>query len=229
MDLSICIPTYEMNGKGDIFLEHSFKLLNKQTFKNFNIIISDHSKNDLIKDLCTKYLKDLNIVYIKNSENIGNSSSNINNAIKNADGKLIKILFQDDFLYNEESLENTFKNFDFKNDNWLVSRCEHSSNGKSFYRDFKPYYNDNIHLGNNTISSPSVLTILNNKPLLFDENLIWLMDCDYYKRCYEKFGNPKILNIITVVNRVGNHQISNTLATENLKEKEYKYIIEKYK
>ena len=227
--LSICIPTYEMNGKGDIFLEHSFKILEKQTYKDFNVIISDHSKSDLIKNLCDKYNNSLDIVYIKNSENIGNSSANINNAIKYANGKLIKVLFQDDFLYNEDSLEITVDNFDLNKDKWLVSRCEHSYDGFTFNRDFKPTYNDNIHLGNNTISSPSVLTILNDLPLLFDENLIWLMDCDYYKRCYIKFGSPKILNAITAVNRVGSHQVSNTLATQEIRDNEHQYVINKYK
>lgn len=228
MTLSICIPTYEMNGKGDIFLEHSFKILTTQTFKDFNVIISDHSKSDLIKNLCDKYRDKLDIVYLKYIENIGNSSANINNAIKHANGILIKILFQDDFLFNEDSLEITVSNFDTTKHKWLVSRCEHSHDGNTFVRDFKPHYNDNIHLGNNTISSPSVLTILNDNPLLFDENLIWLMDCDYYKRCYIKFGEPKILNAITAVNRIGGHQVSNTLATEEIKNNEHKYVIEKY-
>lgn len=228
MTLSICIPTYEMNGKGDIFLEHSFKILTTQTFKDFNVIISDHSKSDLIKNLCDKYRDKLDIVYLKYIENIGNSSANINNAFKHANGKLIKVLFQDDFLFDEDSLEITVGNFDTTKHKWLVSRCEHSHDGHTFVRDFKPHYNDNIHLGNNTISSPSVLTILNDNPLLFDENLIWLMDCDYYKRCYIKFGEPKILNAITAVNRIGDHQVSNTLATEEIKNNEHKYVIEKY-
>ncbi len=227
--LSICIPTYEMKGNGVNFLEHSFKKLTQQTFKDFEIIISDHSLDEEIKNLCVKYEKILNIVYIKNTNNIGSSSANVNNAIKYASGKIIKFLFQDDFLYNEDSLEITINNFDLKKDKWLVSRCEHSIDGVSFIRDFKPVYNDKIFLGNNTISSPSVLTILNDKPFLFDENLIWLMDCDYYKRCYDSFGLPKILNVITVVNRIGGHQVSNTIVNNEIEQKELYYIKEKFK
>ena len=227
--LSVCIPTYEMNGKGATFLEHSFKILENQGFKDFNVVISDHSSNTDIKDLCYGYRDKLDIVYLKNINGIGNSSSNINHAIKHANGKLIKVLFQDDFLYNEDSLEITVVNFDLNKDKWLVSRCEHSHDGFTFTRDFKPVYNHDIHLGNNTISSPSVLTVLNDEPLLFDENLIWLMDCDYYKRCYNKFGLPKILNAITAVNRVGDHQVSNTLATQEIKNNEYKYVLNKFK
>jgi cellulose synthase/poly-beta-1,6-N-acetylglucosamine synthase-like glycosyltransferase len=210
------------------FLEHSFKILVNQTFKDFDIIISDHSNNDEIKKLCEKYSEKLDIKYIKNTENRGNSSQNINNAIKNSESKLIKIIFQDDFLYDKDSLKHTVDNFDLSKDKWLVSRCEHSYDGVTFHRDFSPVYNHNIHFGNNTISSPSVLTILNDNPLLFDENLIFLMDCEYYKRCYDNFGLPKILNIITAVNRVGKHQVSNYIVNTEISNKETNYVKNKF-
>lgn len=226
--LSVCIPTYEMNEFGYIFLKHSLDILVKQTFKDFNVVISDHSKTDLIRDLCNEYKDMLDIHYFRNTENIGNSSANINNAIKKAGGKLIKILFQDDFLYGNNSLEDIAKNFDLEKDHWLVTACKQTKDGVTFFRPFYPKYNNKIYLGNNTISSPSVLTIKNNNPLLFDEKLIWLMDCDYYKRCYEAFGKPKIFNSIIVVNRIGDHQVSNTKATKLVRENEYDYILKKY-
>ncbi|OGF21717.1 hypothetical protein A2Y83_03275 [Candidatus Falkowbacteria bacterium RBG_13_39_14] len=226
--LTVCIPTYEMMGFGEKFLKHNFDILKEQTFKNFEVIISDHSKTDLIENLCEQYKNLLDIKYFKNNENRGSSSANINNAIKNAKGKLIKIIFQDDFLYEKKSLEKIVNNFDFKKDNWLITACEHTVDGVNYYRPFYPKYHDKIHLSRNTISSPSALTIKNENPLLFDENLIWAMDCDYYKRCYDKFGEPKILNEINVVNRAGTHQVSNTIVNEVLQEKEYKYLLKKY-
>lgn len=226
--ISICIPTYEMNGKGHIFLKDSLKIISNQTFKDFNVIISDHSKNNLIENLCKVYTNKLNIKYFKNSDNIGSSSANINNAIKKADGGLIKILFQDDFLLNEKSLEEIVKNFDINKDRWLITACEHTKDGKNLFRPFYPRYNNLIQFGKNTISSPSVLTIKNENPLLFDERLVWLMDCDYYKRCYDKFGDPKILNKINVVNRIGKHQISILTVNIKIKIKELIYILIKF-
>lgn len=217
-----------MEGLGAKFLRESFEILVKQTFKDFDIVISDHSTGDDIKNLCEEYGSQLEIHYFKNSENRGKSSANLNNAIKHATGKLIKILFQDDFLFDDKSLAKTVANFDLEKDFWLASACEHSKDGKTFIRPFYPKYNRKIHLGKNTISSPSVITIKNDSPLLFDENLIWLMDCDYYRRCYESFGEPKILNEITVVNRMGDHQVTQTLATGKLREKEHRYIVVKY-
>lgn len=228
MKISICIPTYEMHGQGVNFLKKNFEVLSNQTYKNFEVIVSDNSKDKLIENLCNEFKEKLEIVYLKNNFKIGNSSANINNAIKNARGDLIKIIFQDDFLYSDKSLEEIAENFDLKNDKWLITACEHTSDGINFIKPFYPKYNNFIQFGYNTISSPSVLTILNNKPLLFDEELMWLMDCDYYKRCYDSFGKPKILNKINVVNRIGAHQVTSTMVNRGLKNKEFFYIFRKY-
>lgn len=227
--ISIVIPTYEMNGLGREFLKHNFEVLSKQTFKDFDVVISDHSKNDDVESLCKEYEHILKISYLRNTHRIGSSSANINNAIKHAKGTLIKILFQDDFLASEYSLKQIADNFDLKTDTWLVTACKHTNNGVDFYKDYYPKYNDKIHLGKNTISSPSVLTIKNDSPLLFDEKLIWLMDCDYYKRYYIAYGEPKIINEIGIVNRVGEHQITNTLATEMIRDVERLYVKEKFR
>lgn len=226
--LSVCIPVYDMGGVGHIFLKHSLDIITKQTFKDFDVVISDYSTTNLIKDLCETYKDSLDIKYFKNTDPIGGMAANLNNVIRNATGKLIKLICQDDFLYDEKSLEHTINNFDLEKDTWMVSACEHSKDGKTFFRPFYPRYNKDIVRGNNTISSPSVLTIKNENPLLFDTNLKWLVDCDYYKRAYDSFGLPKILNKITVVNRIGEHQITNTEATDLVRKKEHSYVRDKY-
>lgn len=217
-----------MHGLGEKFLRQSFDILTNQTFKDFEVIISDHSRTDVIKNLCDEYKGRLDIGYYRNLKNIGSSSANINNAIKKASGKLIKILMQDDFLYTNKSLEEIVQYFDMEIDHWLITACEHTTDGINFYRPFYPKYHDKIHIGRNTISSPSVLTIKNDKPLFFDEKLLQRTDGDYYKRCYDCFGEPKILNIINVVNRAGPHQVSNTMITESLQDTEYQYVLTKY-
>lgn len=219
-----------MNGNGARFLQESFDILTRQTFTDFDVVVSDHSRDNAVFTVCETYKHTLTIQYLRNTDNKGNSSANINNAIQHAEGTLIKILFQDDFLYDEQSLQNIVEGFDIHTDTWLVTACMHSPNNKEgdFFRPFYPQYNNLIHFGRNTISSPSVLTILNQSPLLFDEHLIWLMDCDYYKRCYNSFGNPKILNTINVVNRVGSHQVTTHIVNNILKVKEFIYILKKY-
>ena len=102
---SIAIPTYGYNGKGAEFLKFSLDILKKQTFKDFEIIISDHSIDNTISEILPKYSNNLNITYIKNDVGRGVISPNINNAMKECNGKYIKILFQDDFLYDYNSLQ----------------------------------------------------------------------------------------------------------------------------
>lgn len=217
-----------MKGRGVEYLKYNLDKLKEQSFNDFDVIISDHSANDDIKNLCSEYKKYLDIHYYKNKDRQGNSSANLNNAIKNATGKLIKVIFQDDFLYEKSSLEEIVRAFDLEKDEWLISASEHSTDGITFTKPFRPKYNNKIHLGENTISSPSVLTIKNNCPIFFDENLIWLMDVDYYKRLHARYGKPKILNRITVVNRIGEHQLSSQIP-EQTKQTEIIYVKEKFK
>jgi glycosyltransferase involved in cell wall biosynthesis len=226
--VSIAIPTYEMHNKGAEFLIFALNGIFHQTYKNIEVVISDHSKNDDVKNACNEWSsKGLNIHYLKNEENRGSSSANINNAIKHSTGKYIKILFQDDFLYCADAIEKTVKAFENNPDKqWLVSACEHSNDGKFLYRPFYPRYHNDIHLGNNTISSPSVLTIRNENVLYFDSKLIWLMDVEYYKRLHNAFGSPIILNTITVVNRTWDSQVSN-LVKGDLKKQELNYVSQK--
>lgn len=226
--ISVCIPTYEMRGKGAEFLEHSFEKLNNQTYKNFNIIISDHSESTMIKDLCDKWNEKLNIKYYINNNNKGNSSANLNNCIRLADNEIIKVLFQDDFLFDNNSLQIQLEHFIKSNTHWLVTSCYHTSDGVNFHRPYCPAYNDTIQYGNNTISSPSVLMFKKKNIIEFDENLIWLMDCDFYKRMYDKFGLPSICNHITIVNRDHDDQITKVIADDILKAKEYMYVVKKY-
>src|SRR3989338_4977486 len=94
--LSVCIPTYEMHGEAESMLTRSFNMLKKQTLKEFEVVISDNSENDTVRNLCKDpNYQSLNIKYIKNPRK--GASKNTNEAMKNAAGRLIKILHMDDY------------------------------------------------------------------------------------------------------------------------------------
>jgi glycosyltransferase involved in cell wall biosynthesis len=217
MKISICIPCYEMKGLGLFYLKNSLDIINRQTFKDFEVIVSDNSEEEYqikMQELCSQYCF---IKYFKNSNK--GLSVNTNNAILKANGEIIKILFQDDFFYNENSLQDISDNFKGQ---WMLTAHGITSDMSSISREHYPKYTDRVYLGSNTIGGPSVLSIKNDNPLLFDENLTMLMDCDYYRRCYDKFGEPFILNKINVFSTQGSHQVSrNMLSEEVLKEKLY--------
>jgi glycosyltransferase involved in cell wall biosynthesis len=205
--LSICIPTYEAHGQAIELLTRNFDMLLRQNFRDFEVVISDNSQNNVVENFCKKPIyQSLNIKYVKNARK--GISANTNEAIKEASGKLIKILYMDDYLADENSLADIAKNFE---GHWMVTGCEHSRDDGKLVNKHLPTYNRNLYLGKNTIGSPSVLTIKNEDPLLFDENLTWVLDCDYYKRLYDRYGTPKILNKINVIIGIGRHQVTHHL------------------
>ena len=226
---SISIPTYEFKGKGVEYLTKNFEIFKEQTFNNFEIVISDDSKNDDIKKLCDEWSDVLNIKHVFNKpHNYNSHSPNINNAISQCSGKWIKILFQDDFLYGTKSLE-LQHNFINENENlhWFFTKFYHSVDGNNLYHLYTPKWNNSVWSGNNTLGGPSGLTIKNENIQLFDDNLIWLMDCDFYQKLFIRFGVPGILDSITVVNRTGFDQLTSTIGEET-KLKDLKIVKEKY-
>ena len=222
LKISICIPTWEQYGKGKFFLEKLFETICEQSYKNFEVVISDHSLDDDIENFCKLYKNRFEIIYSKNSLGRGNSPINTNNAIKLSTGDIVKILFQDDFFYNKDSLKIIAEHFENYNCSWLVNGCNHTSDdGNTFHNEMIPKWDKKIILGENTISSPSVLSFKKDVNLFFDSNLTMLMDCDYYYQLYLKFGEPHIVEDTLVTNRFHEHQISRKYDKNFSEELEY--------
>jgi len=236
MKISVAIPTWECHGKGDYYLRDLFYSLTKQTFKEFEVCVSDHSKNNKILSVCEEYSDLLDIKYYKNSDDRGNSPANTNSAIEMCSADIIKVMFQDDFFYSNEALGKIVKLFDENlDDYWVLCGTNHTQDdGNSFYGNLIPQWNDNIINGVNTISSPSVLSIRKEvfDKIQFDKNLVMMMDCEFYHHAKEIFGEPIYCKEILVCNRVHENQISSNYLKEDYQEKfdnELLYCREKHK
>ena len=117
-------------------------------------------------------------------------------------------MFQDDFFVDNGALQLIHDTFTNTNCGWLVNGCNHTNDGKTFYREMVPSWNDRVVLGENSISSPSVLSFRNENMVYFDESLVMLMDCEYYYQLFLKYGEPFIISNILISNRTHKHQIS---------------------
>lgn len=93
--VSICIPTCN----GAKYLNEALRSIEKQTYKNFEVVISDDDSNDntvkIIEEFTNKVLFPVRI-YFHSPSTIG---ANWNNCIRKAKSEFIKFLFQDDVLY----------------------------------------------------------------------------------------------------------------------------------
>lgn len=215
--ISVCIPVSKMEN-GEEFLTRCLDSLWEQTMQDFEVIVSDNSTDDKLLNICQFYG---GVNYQRNP--IKGMAQNTNHAMQRAEGELIKILYMDDYLAHPQALENIWTAFEGQ---WLVTGCIHLKDG-SLQDMHRPSYDQEIHLGKNTIGSPSVLTIKNENILLFDEEMTWLLDCDYYKRMYDLYGDPILLYDTGVVIGVGDHQATNTMGEEK-KIQEFQYITQKY-
>lgn len=224
---SIAIPTYGYNGKGGDFIDFSLNIISKQTFNDYEVVISDHSTDETIKNICEKYSCKINIKYLTCEIGRGVTSPNINNAIRNCNGKWIKLLFQDDFLLGYDSLKELHASIN-ENMSWVATSFVHSPDGTRLERPFLPTWNSEIWKGYNTIGCPSVIAFKNNSDVFFDDNLNWLMDVDFYKNLFNRYGEPSIINKILVVNRTWGNRLTDTMPQE-IKDNELRYVIEKYK
>ena len=91
--ISIAIPAYGMKGLGAKFLTQMFETIDRQTYRDVEVVVSDHSKSTEILELCDKYSKSLPIVYVRNFYDRGNGPANTNVALQHCSGDLIKIMF----------------------------------------------------------------------------------------------------------------------------------------
>lgn len=224
--ISIAIPCYEMQGSGAKVLEYSFSKIEKQNYQDFEVVVSDHSVDYAIGDLCKDWSSKFLLNYQRYEEKRGSPAANTNNSIRMCKGDLIKILNQDDYLYDENSLKKTVANFEDRS-GWLLSSYVHTKDKKEFYKVYHPFLHERIHL-KNLIGTPSCLAIRNKDVIFYNEDLFWAYDCEYYKRLYIKFGMPSILRDVTVVNFLWEGQMSNTIVNSETHLKEKLYIAKLY-
>ena len=224
--ISIVIPTYEANGNGWIFLTELLNSIHRQTFKDYEIIISDQSNDGAIQDVVAAYHKKIPIKYYNVYGMVpAGIGTNLNHAISKANGGIIKIMCGDDIFLFDKALAYIDEGFKNNPDSkWLVNSSMHFKDIHQLYRPFVPRYHDKIHLGVNTISSPSVLAMRVKE--YFDEKLCLLIDCEMYKRLHLKYGDPIILDTYLVGNRVHKDQMQHK--ESGMLEKERPYCVGLY-
>jgi glycosyltransferase involved in cell wall biosynthesis len=229
--ISIAIPTWESYNNGEQFLDDLLRTVEIQTFKDFEVVISDHSKDDYLLPKIKEFEDKFDIKYYRNENDRGNSPANMNNAISKCSGEIVKIIFQDDFFYDDEALEKIYYALSDSDRMWLLNGTNHTKDdGNSFYWDLYPKFNDDLLKGVNTISSPSVVAFKRQSEVIFDETLVYFMDIDYYYGMREKYGDPVFYDDILVTNRFPheNSISSNITNKQEMMSVESEYCFKKY-
>lgn len=240
IEISIAIPTYEMKGIGNQYLSELFETIRYQDFDNFEVCVSDQSKDNSIFEVCEEYANYFSIRYFKNTKDIGNGPANTNSAVEMCSGKITKLIFQDDLFINRLALSKIKKTFDEQSCNWCLSGFAHTNNGTDHFRPMIPKWTDMMLEGRNLLGSPSCVSFLTEKFEKFDEKLQLLMDTDFYHRMRYLHGFPFILEEYLISNREHSNRISSSNVKYNkiidhaegswaVNEEELNYVLEKNK
>lgn len=216
MKISVAIPCYEMHGLGAYFLEQCFTRIYAQTYKDVEVVVGDQSNNDDILKLCSKWQNKLNLKRVSTIAFRGSPSANLNLAVRETSGEIIKILFQDDLITSEDHLQNIANGFS-KNPSkkWLASGFEHTKDGIFGYRPFIPTMQRRLKYGINTLGPPSTISVRRAFYEDFDDNLSWMMDLDVYSRLWQKYGEPIIDCQISIASREWGMQNTHNISDIN--------------
>jgi len=222
---SIVIPTFEAYGEGPAMLSVLLKSINQQEFKDFEVIVTDHSKSDIILEVVQEWKSKLPIHYFKNERVRGNSSVNMNDGIVQARGKYIKVMHFDDYFCNSKALGMASEKINADPAvRWGAFGFNHYFNSLKETKD-EVVPDDYIYEELNTFAlkgCPSVSFFVNDKTNYYDEHMIIINDFDMHFRLQKKYGNPVIIPETCVTIRVHENQVSSKLKeySEKVKEEE---------
>ncbi len=204
--ISICIPAY----KRTEFLQRLLDSIAIQSFRDFEVIVTDDSSDNSVALLLQKYEGGFKIKYQKNAVAVG-SPENWNAAMRLATGKWIKIMHDDDWFAHESSLQK-FVDATKNNPNtdfFFAAYCNFYSSSK----EQKKVLLNSIHqsllkkpvtlFSTNFIGPPSVVLHRNDGKYWYDKNLKWVVDIDFYMLY---LAHTKPVYIPDVLINVGIHE-----------------------
>lgn len=245
--ISICIPVYPMAGRAVEMLGELLASIRRQTFTNYEVVISDDSNMHWPSSGFPAEYYPLHVLKGKPG-----APANINNAIDHAHGDIIKPMFQDDMFIetdtlqkiadafsvehcpHEDSLDSLTSPFNDSQCQEVVKWCALTSHnaGEPQYREYDhiPYPHNSIEalrVGENTYGSPSAMAWRKND-MRFDENLPWLFDCEFYGRMAERYGVPAFIDSSVYI-RQWSGMATHTVANGYQRILDGNYVVEKYR
>ena len=116
-EFSIAIPAHDRGENGPKWMGELLDSLEKQTFQDFEVVVSDQSKSDDIMNVCKDY--DFHFTYLRYQGDV--PCENINTALKYCEGRIIKPMFSDDIFLKDYALEVIQKEYDKLGCKWAFS------------------------------------------------------------------------------------------------------------
>jgi glycosyltransferase involved in cell wall biosynthesis len=209
--ISVCIPAY----KRASFLKRLLDSIAIQSFRNFEVVVTDDSPDGEVQELCGRYREAFPLAYYRNETALG-TPENWNEAIRRARGEWIKMMHDDDWFADKHSLELFAAAIDAAPDpSFFFSAYRNVHLGKDreeeiFVRDrrYKMLVDDPVTLvSQNSIGPPSVTLHRKEDNLFYDRNIKWVVDIDFYIRALAK-TRPVYIDRVLINVGIGDEQVT---------------------
>ena len=230
--VSICIPTYNQTK----YLRKTLDSIVNQTYKHFELIVSDDSSTEDVRKLLEEYVDQLSFQYVRNTPGLG-SPQNWNHAISLAKARWIKIMHHDDWFSKSDALEKMMLVANKNPDSLIFAGIK-----GGFVRENRSYVNlpsqtkiEELHkdlfslIWANVIGPPSTI-LFPNSAVPFDKSLIWLVDIEFYLQLLiNKQFELVYIEEVLFENCQDAHNITNNcFQNKDLELKEFTYIYNKF-
>jgi glycosyltransferase involved in cell wall biosynthesis len=211
VSISICIPAY----KRAVFLKRLLDSIAIQSFRDFEVILTDDSPDMEVQDLSRLYQERFPLAYRRNEPALG-TPENWNEAIRRAKGDWIKLMHDDDWFADAESLGHfatavvadpkaTFFFSAYRNIHLDEDRAEEVFIDRPWYR--RLLKNPATLFSRNMIGPPSVVLHRRDNALGYDKTIKWVVDIDFYIRSLAE-SKPVYIDRVLVNVGIGDEQVT---------------------
>lgn len=199
--ISICIPAYRKAAA----LTRLLRSLEEQTYRNFEVIISDDSPDDAVRLAAEPFGAAFKLRYHHNRPALG-TPENWNQAMRLAGGEWIKMMHDDDWFNSPTSLQELFDctsgGADFVFCGYHIVEGKRIRSTSSIRPHWVKILQDDPRLliRQNVIGHPSVTLHRNYRDRWYDNRMKWMVDIDFYIRCLQSgakfaFTDKPLVNI----------------------------------
>lgn len=201
--VSICIPTY----KQPDLLKRTLESIQRQTYKNIEIVVTDDSPDEAVSLLCSQLQASLPIRYYRNERALG-SPANWNASLAKAEGAYVMLLHHDDWFLKNDALERYVNVFTAnpKLDAVFSRHNPVDEKGGQTPTKLEPALIaqlislPDLLIRSNQVGPPSNLILSARVLQHYNEKYIWLVDVEYYIRLLKggakfHFLNERLMHI----------------------------------
>lgn len=228
--ISICIPAY----KSPEYLERLLHSIAAQTFHSFEVIVTDDSPDNSVFTVCSRYRDQMTIHYNRNPVALG-TPANWNAALELARGEWIKIMHDDDWFYDADSLGHFAAAASEEKGDFIFSAYSNVTLSSMKEQLVRPnglrlaqFRREPASLlSRNVVGPPSVVLHRNDKKVWYDPQFKWLVDIDFYLHRLATGSRVHFIDLPLIKVGVGAEQVTAYCREPEVEIPEHLYFLEK--